>query len=285
MEIRNVLVIGTGTMGSGIAQCIAEHSIKVLLVDFDPEIARKAVSKIGERLQRSVDSGEITAERKQQVLERIVIVKDIENAINSDFVIEAIREDLETKKNLFSQLDKFFSKDIVLVSNTSSLSISEISESINHPERVAGMHFFNPAHKMKLIEVIRGKKTSEETIRKIKEFAHTIGKIPVEVKDSPGFIVNRLLIPMINEAAILLQENIADKESIDSAMRFGASHPLGPLALADLIGIDVCLHILENLEKQLDDQKYRPCKLLRDMVEENKLGRKTGEGFYKYKKE
>lgn len=282
MEIKKVLVIGAGTMGCGIAHCLAEHQVNVFLMDLSVEISRKALLKINERLHRSVDSGEITVQDKQKILEKIVIVEDIEKAADADFVIETIVEDIETKKDLFKSLDRAFSKDVVLASNTSSLSISKIAESTNHPERVAGMHFFNPAHKMKLVEIIRGEKTSDQTIIKIERFAQFIGKIPVEVKDSPGFIVNRVLIPMINEAAQLLEENIANKESIDTAMKLGAGHPIGPLALADLIGIDVCVNILENLEKNLGDTKYKPCNLLKLMAKENKLGRKTGHGFYDY---
>ncbi|MCX7705493.1 MAG: 3-hydroxyacyl-CoA dehydrogenase family protein [bacterium] len=280
--MKNVLVIGSGTMGCGIAQCLAEHQINVFLTDTSTDVARKALSKISERLQRNVDSGEITAQYRNDILERIKIVEDIERAKNAQLVIEAIIEDIETKKGLFSQLDRLFSKEIILASNTSSLSITELAASTVYPERVAGMHFFNPAHRMKLVEIVKGEKTSEKTIETIKKLAEFIGKIPVEVRDSPGFIVNRLLIPMINEAAILVEENIAKMDSIDAAMKFGAGHPMGPLALADLIGIDVCVHILENLEKQLSNPKYKPCNLLKQMVKENKLGKKTGQGFYSY---
>ncbi|MCM8822747.1 MAG: 3-hydroxyacyl-CoA dehydrogenase family protein [Candidatus Omnitrophica bacterium] len=280
MEIKNILVVGAGTMGSQIAQCIAENNIGVFLFDSSGEIARNALSKIRERLQKSIDS----AQNMQEILARITVIEDIQQAKSADFVIEAIVEDLETKKFLFAKLGKIFSNNIVLASNTSSISIREISESTDYPERVAGMHFFNPAHKMKLVEVVRGEKTSEDTIRTIKALAEFIGKTPVEVNDRPGFIVNRLLIPMINEAVILLEENIADRDSIDTAMKLGAGHPMGPLALADLIGIDVCLHIMKNLEKRLNDSKYKPCEMLKKMVKENKLGRKTKQGFYKYDK-
>mgnify|MGYP003733558787 FL=1 len=284
MEIKSILIIGAGTMGSGIAQCIAEHGMRVFILDSNPEIVKRAVSKISERLQRTVDSGEITSEHKKEIFERIRIVENLDQARDVDFVIEAIIEDIENKKNLFNRLDKIFSNDIVLASNTSSLSISEIAKSANHPERIAGMHFFNPAYKMKLVEVVKGIKTSRDTIEKTKKLANILEKIPVEVNDTPGFIVNRILIPMINEAAFALQDNVADKESIDTAMKLGAAHPIGPLALADLIGIDVCLHIMESLEKNLNNPRYKPCELLRQMVKENKLGRKTGQGFYTYKK-
>ena len=284
MEIKSILIIGAGTMGSGIAQCIAEHGMRVFILDSNPEIVKKAVSKISERLQRAVDSGEITSEHRKEIFEKICIVENLNQAEDADFVIEAIIEDIENKKNLFNRLDKIFSNDIVLASNTSSLSISEIAKSANHPERIAGMHFFNPAYKMKLVEVVKGRETSRDTIEKTKKLANILEKIPVEVNDTPGFIVNRILIPMINEAAFALQDNVADKESIDTAMKLGAAHPMGPLALADLIGIDVCLHIMESLEKNLNNPKYKPCELLKQMVKENKLGRKTGQGFYTYKK-
>lgn len=285
MEIKKVLIAGAGTMGSGIAQCIAEHNIFVFLYDSDIQIVKKAVLKIGERLQRAINSGEIENPKKDEVLSRIQPVSSIEDAKDADFVIEAIIEEIESKKSLFSLLDKVFSKEVVLSSNTSSLSISNIAESTKYPERVIGMHFFNPAHRMKLVEIVKGKKTSKETIEKTKRLAEFLEKIPVEVNDSPGFIVNRILIPMINEAARLLEENVSDVESIDTAMKTGAAHPMGPLALADLIGIDVCVLILENLEKTLNDPKYRPCELLKKMVKENKLGRKTNSGFYNYKKQ
>ncbi|MCM8814971.1 MAG: 3-hydroxyacyl-CoA dehydrogenase family protein [Candidatus Omnitrophica bacterium] len=281
--MKNILVAGAGTMGSQIAQCMAEHKIDVFLFDSSMEIARNAVSKISERLQRSIDSKQLRTQDKQKILGRITIIEDVHRARSADLVIEAIVEDLKIKKSFFSHLDKIFSKDVVLASNTSSLRISKLAEAVNYPERVVGMHFFNPAHRMKLVEVVRGEKTSEDTIRTIKALAEFIGKTPVEVKDKPGFIVNRLLIPMINEAVILFEENIADRDSIDTAMKLGAGHPMGPLALADLIGIDVCLNIMENLEKQLNNVKYAPCKLLRQMLKDNKLGKKTGQGFYSYK--
>lgn len=284
MEMKNVLIIGAGTMGSGIAQCIAEHRVCVFLLDSDTEIVKRTISKISERLQRAVDTKEIEPNQSNDILSRIFPISTIEEAKKSDFVIEAIIEDIESKKSLFSRLDKIFSKDIVLASNTSSLSITEIAESTIFPERIIGMHFFNPAYKMKLIEVVKGIKTSRDTIEKTKKFAEFLEKVPVEVNDTPGFIVNRILIPMINEAAIALQENVADKDSIDIAMKLGAGHPMGPLALADLIGIDVCVNILETLEKNLGNSKYKPCELLKKMVKENKLGRKTGQGFYIYKK-
>ncbi len=284
MEIRNILIVGAGTMGSGIAQCIAEHKIRVFLLDSDTEIVKRAISKISERLQRSVDTGEIDSRQKQDIIARIFPVSAIEEAKDADFVIEAIIENLESKKNLFSRLDRFFSKGIVLASNTSSLRISEIAESTGYPERIVGMHFFNPAHKMKLVEIVKCEKTSTDTIKKTRKLAELLGKTPVEVNDTPGFIVNRLIIPMINEAAKLLQKGISDRDSIDNAMKLGANHPIGPLALADLIGIDVCVHILEILEKNLNNTEYKPCEILRQMVRENKLGRKTGQGFYTYKK-
>lgn len=282
--MKNLLIIGAGTMGSGIAQCIAEHKMCVFLLDSDIEIVKRAISKIRERLQRAVDAKEIEPNESQDILSRIFPVSTIQQAHNADFVIEAIIEDIKSKKSLFSQLDKIFSKDIVLASNTSSLSITEIAESTIFPERITGMHFFNPAYKMKLIEIVKGIKTSRDTIEKTKKLAESLEKVPIEVNDTPGFIVNRLLIPMINEAAIALQENVADKDSIDLAMKSGAGHPMGPLALADLIGIDVCVNILEILEKNLGNPKYKPCELIKKMVKENKLGRKTGQGFYTYKK-
>ncbi|HOK79700.1 MAG TPA: 3-hydroxyacyl-CoA dehydrogenase NAD-binding domain-containing protein [bacterium] len=283
MEIKSILVIGAGTMGSGIARCAAEHMVGVYLTDSDISIVHNAILKIKERLKKEIEKGEISEEKAGQILSTITPCSCPEDCQSADFVIEAIIEDIETKKNLFARIDKIFPSQVVLATNTSSLSITEIAKSTRNQERVIGMHFFNPVNKMKLVEIVTGEKTSQKSIEKTKQLAELLDKTAVFVKDSPGFIVNRLLIPMINEAICLLYGNVADRDSIDTAMKLGAGHPMGPLALADLIGLDICLHIMENLEKSLNDPKYQPCPLLRQMVSQHKLGRKIGEGFYLYK--
>ncbi|MGB9643415.1 MAG: 3-hydroxyacyl-CoA dehydrogenase family protein [Candidatus Ratteibacteria bacterium] len=282
MEIKSILVIGAGTMGSGIARCAAEHMIDVYLADFDISIVQNAISKIKESLKKDIEKGEISQEKAEQILSKITPCPCPEDCQSANFVIEAIIENIETKKNLFAKIDKIFPSQVVFATNTSSLSITEIAKSTRNQERVIGMHFFNPANKMKLVEIVSGKNTSQQVVEQTRKFAEFLGKVAVLVNDTPGFIVNRILIPMINEAIFLLYENVADRNSIDAAMKSGAGHPMGPLALADLIGLDICLNIMENLEKSFNDPKYRPCPLLRQLVNQNKLGRKTGEGFYLY---
>ncbi len=284
MEIKKVFVMGAGTMGSAIAEIISKFNLEVLLGDLTDDIAQKAMRNIEHHLQRKVEKGKMKSEEKDTLLSRIKIAHNITEASQADFVIEAIIEDIKSKKKVFATLDKLCPPEIILATNTSTLSITDIATVTRNPERVVGIHFFNPVSRMELVEIARGKKTSQETVVTTKKFAERLGKTPVDVNDTPGFIVNRLLIPMINEAIFALSEGVANKESIDLAMKLGAAHPMGPLVLADLIGLDVCLYIMETLEKNFGDPKYRPCPLLQKMVEERKLGRKTGEGFYSYRK-
>ncbi|MCD6219698.1 3-hydroxybutyryl-CoA dehydrogenase [Candidatus Calescamantes bacterium] len=283
MEIRRVFVAGAGTMGSGIARIIAEsEGIEVYLLDLTEEIVQRAIEGIHQCLQRKVDKGRISPDEKDTIVSRIRVSHSITEASRADLVIETITEDIKTKQELFDTLDKVCPREVLLATNTSALSISNIASATKHPERLLGMHFFNPVDRMRLVEIVKGEKTSREAIAIAKKFVEKLGKIPVEVNDIPGFIVNRVLLPMINEAIFALAEGVASKESIDLAMKLGAAHPMGPLSLADLIGLDVCLNVMETLEKEFGDKKYRPCPLLRKMVKEGKLGRKTGEGFYLY---
>ncbi|MCM8757185.1 MAG: 3-hydroxyacyl-CoA dehydrogenase NAD-binding domain-containing protein [Candidatus Omnitrophica bacterium] len=284
-KVSKTMVVGAGTMGCGIAQVLIESGFSVLLFDKEKSAVRKCRENIRYHLARKAEKGQIAWEEVDRKLTFLEQLENLEKAVEADFVIEAIVEDLQEKKNLFSRLDKLCREKTVLATNTSALSISEIARETRQPERIIGLHFFNPVPVMKLVEIVRGERTSEETVTRSRNLAEQIGKIPVLAKDSPGFIVNRLLIPLINEAIILVSEEVALKEDIDAAMKLGAGHPLGPLALADLIGLDVCLKIMETLEKQLNDPKFRPCQLLRDKVNQGKLGRKTGEGFYSYPRE
>jgi 3-hydroxybutyryl-CoA dehydrogenase len=271
-------VVGAGTMGQGIAQVFASGGYEVLLSDVDKSITEKGVQKISERLAREEQKGKMTGEERKRILGAIRACKP-EDLRDCDVVIEAVWEDLETKKNV---LKSIASKGIV-VTNTSSLSVTELSRCIDSPERFIGVHFFNPAPVMKLVELVIGELTAESTVSRAREIVESLGKTPVIVKDSPGFVVNRILVPEINEACFMLMEGIATKEDIDGAMKLGANHPMGPLELGDLIGLDVCLDIMEILYKELGP-KYMPCPLLKKMVAAGKRGRKSGEGFYAYEK-
>lgn len=280
--MEKIAVLGAGTMGSGITQVFAQAGYEVLLRDVKEEYIKRGIKTIERNLQRSIDKGRLEEGEKEKIISRIKPVTDVALLAEVDFVIEAINEDMDLKKKVFKELDEVCKEEAILTSNTSALSITEISMTTSRPEKVIGVHFFNPVPVMKLVELIRGITTSEETFSKINKVIKDIGKNPIEVKEAPGFVVNRLLIPMINEAAFLLNEGIASVEDIDAAMVMGANHPIGPLGLADLIGLDVCLAIMETLYEEMGDPKYRPCPLLRKKVRAGQLGRKAGEGFYIY---
>jgi 3-hydroxybutyryl-CoA dehydrogenase len=283
MVIQEIGIIGSGTMGGGIAQLAAQNGFTVVLEDINEEYVTAGLKKIQERLENRVHEGKMNVVDMEKILSRIRISTKLEELGNSDLIIEAVTENDEIKKQVFNKLDNICRKDVIFTSNTSSISITRLAQGTDRQDRFAGMHFMNPAFIMKLVEVVRGLRTSQETIDEIVSIAHKMGKIPVVVNDSPGFISNRLLMPMINEAVYCLYDGIASIESIDTVMKLGANHPMGPLELADLIGLDVCLYVLEILHKDLGE-KYMPCPLLRKMVAGGKLGKKNGEGFYDYRK-
>lgn len=281
MSISNVAVIGSGTMGNGIAHVFAQNDFKVQLIDIQQKYLDKALTTIEKNLGRQVKKEIITEEIKKATLDNIEAVVGVENVNPSaDLVIEAVNENRDVKLAVFDKLFEII-KDAIFASNTSSISITELSAKYN-PEKFIGMHFMNPVPVMKLVEIIRGYSTSDETFTTIKNTAEKLGKTPVEVHDYPGFISNRILLPMINEAVYALYESVANAEDIDTVMKLGMNHPMGPLTLADFIGLDVCLAIMNVLYEGFNDSKYRPCPLLKKMVAAKKLGRKTGEGFFKY---
>jgi 3-hydroxybutyryl-CoA dehydrogenase len=282
MEIKNVAVIGAGTMGSGIAHVFALEGYKVYIIDVKNEFLEAALKNISANMDRQVKKNIITEENKTAALNNIKIITGIENTPHDiDLAIEAATEKKEIKLSIFSQLDKILPKESIIASNTSSISITELAAN-NRPEKFIGMHFMNPVPVMKLVEIIRGYATSNETYEIIRTTALKLNKTPVEVHDYPGFISNRILMPMINEAVFCLMEGVASAEDIDTVMKLGMNHPMGPLTLADFIGLDVCLFIMEVLHDGFGDPKYRPCPLLKKMVAAGKLGKKTGEGFFKY---
>ena len=277
-----VYVIGTGTMGAGVVQAFAQANMPVVMKSRTQASLDKAVGKISKSLAKLVEKGKVTQEYMDSVMANISTTVDYADFADADLVIEAASEDMNLKKEVFAELAKVCKPETIFATNTSPLSITEIAAITDRPAQFIGMHFFNPAPVMKLVEVIKGQMTSEETSNKIFELATAIGKTPVMVEEAPGFVVNRILVPMINEAVGIYAEGIASVEDIDSAMKLGANHPMGPLALGDLIGLDVCLAIMEVLYNEFADSKYRPHPLLKKMVRAGLLGRKSGQGFYKY---
>jgi 3-hydroxybutyryl-CoA dehydrogenase len=282
MNIQKVLVIGAGQMGSGIAQVCAQAGFDVKLNDREQQFYDRGIQTITKNLSRNVEKGRMTEDKKKSVLNKITMSLSIEDANDVDLVIEAAVENMEIKQSIFKQLDEITPAHTILATNTSSLPITEIAAATNRPEQVIGMHFMNPVPVMKLVEIIRGLATSDEVYTAIKEMTKKLNKVPVEVNDFPGFVSNRILMPMINEAIYTLYEGVATKEAIDDVMKMGMNHPMGPLQLADFIGLDTCLYIMEILHEGFGDSKYRPCPLLRKYVKAGWLGKKTGRGFYIY---
>lgn len=283
-EIQNVAVIGAGQMGSGIAQVIAQAGIPVILRDLNTEVLDRALGGIGRKLEKSVSKGRITADEKNEILSRIQGKTSLDGFEQADLIIEAATENEGLKKKIFVEVDGVLKEDAILASNTSSISITRLASVTRFPEKFIGMHFMNPVPVMKLVEIIPGLATSDMTYQRIRTFAERLGKTTVKSDDQPGFIVNRVLLPMINEAIFALADSLASPEDIDTAMKLGTNQPMGPLALADFIGLDTCLSIMEVLHEGLGDTKYRPAPLLRRYVDAGWLGTKTGRGFYRYEK-
>ena len=282
MKIENIGVVGAGTMGSGIAQTCALSGFPVSMQDVSEQVLQKGLSSIEKSLNRLVQKDKLDANSKNQALSRISMSTDLASVSESDLIIEAATENMEIKISIFSKLSKMCADHTILASNTSSLSLTSLASFAKDPQNIIGMHFFNPVPLMKLVEIIRAMQTSNETYEAIESLTRALGKEPVSVKDSPGFVVNRMLVPMINEAAFILYEGLANREEIDAAMKLGANHPIGPLALADMIGIDVCLYVMNVLLEEFGDSKFRPCPLLKQMVNAGYLGRKSNRGFFDY---
>jgi 3-hydroxybutyryl-CoA dehydrogenase len=280
--IEKVAVVGAGTMGNGIVHLFAQHGYEVTMIDVRPEALEGARATIAKNMDRQINKGTLKQEEKAEALARIATAGELRAAGSASLVIEAATENRDLKFQLFRELDTIAPQSAILATNTSSISITEIAARTSRPEQVIGMHFMNPVPVMQLVEVIRGLSTSDETARLVVELAEGLGKTVAEAQDYPGFVSNRILMPMINEAIFCLMEGVAEREAIDTVMKLGMNHPLGPLALADLIGLDTCLAIMQVLHEGLGDDKYRPCPLLRKYVAAGKLGRKSGEGFYTY---
>jgi 3-hydroxybutyryl-CoA dehydrogenase len=282
MEIKTVGVVGAGQMGNGIAQVAAHSGLQVVMSDIADSFVQKGLGTISKNLDRMVEKGKISSQNKNEIMGKIKGTIQLKDMTNADFVVEAAVENETLKLNIFKELDQVCRKEIILSSNTSSISITKIASATQRPSQVIGMHFMNPVPVMQLVEIIRGLQTSQETFNTVKSLTEKMGKTPVEANDFPGFISNRILMPMINEAIYTLFEGVGTPEAIDTVMKLGMNHPMGPLALADLIGLDTCLAIMEVLYKGFGDSKYRPCPLLRKYVDAGYLGKKTGRGFYTY---
>ncbi len=282
MSVRKLLVAGAGQMGAGIAQVAAQAGIEVVMVDVAEEFVARGMASIEKGYAKLVEKGRMEAAARDAALARIRTGLAVEDGADADLFIEAAPESLELKGELFTRVAAVLRKDAIIATNTSSLSVSRLAGFVDGPERFVGIHFFNPVPLMALVEVVRGQKTSDATVAAAREFAETVGKTPITVKDSPGFVVNRILFPMINEAVRALSEGVASAEDIDTGMKLGANFPMGPLALADLVGLDTTRAILATLHRDLGDARYAPCPLLDDYVAAGKLGRKSGEGFYSY---
>jgi 3-hydroxybutyryl-CoA dehydrogenase len=282
MDIKTVAVIGAGTMGNGIAHVFAKGEYNVVLVDVEQRFLDRGLETIQKNMEREVAKAKLTAEQRDQALARISLVTDRKQLANCDFVVEAASERFEIKADLFRDLDAMCRPEVILSSNTSSISITRLAAVTKRPDKVIGMHFFNPVPMMKLVEVIRGLATSNETFATVKALAEKLEKTPVEVNDAPGFVSNRVLMPLLNEAMYTVMEGVATPEAVDEVFKLGMAHPMGPLTLADFIGLDVCLDIMRVMHSGLGDPKYRPCPLLIKMVDAGWLGRKSGRGFYRY---
>jgi len=282
MDIKKIMVLGAGTMGAGIVQVAAQAGFDVVVRDIKQEFVDKAIKGIEKNLAKMAEKGKLSADDKNVIMGRISGTVDMAAAKDCDVVIEAAIEVMDIKKAIFKELDETCKPECILASNTSALSITEIGAATGRADKVIGMHFFNPVPAMKLVEIIKGASTSQETFDIIKNLTSNLGKTPVEINEAPGFVVNRLLVPMLNEGMYALMEGVANASDIDTSMKLGAGHPMGPLALADMIGLDIVLAVMETLHREFGDDKYRPCPLLIKMVRAGKLGRKTGEGFFKY---